>query len=220
MRIKPMTDEESSTRLEVICVESPDAIIGGWLVTLIILGFVGGALVLMWEVETDVVPWIIFSAFAAIGLFMLASAIRTTWGRFKFGNVRLWLENPLLERGGHLIATVTIPSRLREADFVMATLACKHCQRYPNDGNYVEDPVWRLPRRFPLRRDGGAIKADFDFKIPVNSPATNLPGETHHGDSGGGFRVSSGESYYAWELKVEVDVPGLDLERTYRIFVS
>lgn len=220
-----MAHNPPSMRVEVHCVERPKTIFGGWLFSLGWVGLVGGMMVMMRGRENRLPVWIILWLFAIAGAALLAATVWMTWGRVRFGNVRLWLDDPVLRRGGPLSASLVLPSRAPDANFVTATLTCLRCTMQGGHGSpmYGEQPLRSWSTRFPLRQTAGGSTAELHFTIPEDKPATDMPGETDHGSVGVvGFvpHMVRNHDYFAWVLRVEVDVPGVDLVRNYRLFVK
>ena len=88
---------------------------------------------------------------------------------------------------------------------------------------YNEKDIWAKTSDFPIRRRAASTSADLRFDIPAGQPVTDLPGEEEHGAAGvmGSKRpeIVVDHAYHAWELRIHVDMAGVDLRRRFRLRV-
>jgi hypothetical protein len=162
--------------------------------------------------------WLHARAFGfAVGLYVI-SALTLAWvamqaAQFaKHGDVVATFAAPGMP-GGKLAGVIRFPKPL-DARHARATLRCTHVywhrQRGEEEEHRNEDLVWSRVMLAPIRRAGAGCECRVEFALPMDAqPTSSL--NTSSGTQGPGIY---------WELEVTVDVPGLDLERSFIVQVG
>lgn len=78
----------------------------------------------------------------------------------------------------------------------------------------MNEVLWCGKRSFPIRRKPGGGSAAIAIDIPANLAPTSVRPETVTWSSGEPPKI-----FWSWQLQVTVDLPGVDLDRTYPIHV-
>ena len=168
--------------------------------------------------------------FALFGLFYLWVSMRESLGAARFGDLQLMIEEPAAEIGGRLTGLVPLPTALRKAQSVDATLTCRqvrfHSKTKVRSGNttvaesnelawfVVANAGWTQTLQLPVVRTGRGAVVKVSMPIPAGQPPTRMPAGT---TAAAGAR--SGEDYWKWDLQLTADIPGVDLEVTFPVHV-
>lgn len=173
-----------------------------------------------WQVN----PLLIFLDLAA--LTVLGKAGWATLGYLKFGRLSLFLGGSRPAIGGQLDATLTLPRAAFAAKRLTVELRCIEVGR-PQDGPQMDARELRKtslgglqgivrwssgPVPFPLQRRLVNPVVAIRLPIPPGLPESERPRP--------GEVASPGRVYYAWELRIEAELPGPDLSRTFEIEVA
>jgi hypothetical protein len=174
--------------------------------------------------------WVIGPLIVFLDLWTLITfgkAAMATAGYLRFGRVTLHQAGSRAALGGQLAAIVALPRGARGVRSVNAELICVEIgRRYdgPSTPDARELRKVRLgglpgllrwssgPMAFPVRPGLLAASAAIQIPIPAHLPESDLPRA--------GGPVSPGRIYHAWELRVDADVPGPDLSRTFEVTVE
>jgi len=146
--------------------------------------------------------------FHAIGLVLVALAVRVTLSRLRFGWVTLRASFPG-RLGERLEGEVNIP-RMPE-EFTGPIEGGLRCQSvyHRERGMPSYHNLWSAPVELTLARDGMGGTLKFSVDVPSDQPETLLR------ESGG-----HAQTCITWELWVSVSMNGQDLKRTFPIPIS
>jgi hypothetical protein len=211
---------------KLLSLQNPKSLIGLWLFAIVWCAIAFPLFYVFGLKERSVMGGAIGGLFALIGVAMLYSAAKGTLEYLKYGEVHLTLEGEPPAVGRSFSARLVLPPEAAGAATIRAELACvrvtwsRGTKGGPTKG---EQEAWTVSRDFPVRRStaGGYLTLRLD--IPADKPPSDLPEESapdamvEGAFPGGGVEV--GRSYYRWELRIKADVPGIDLERTFRLRV-
>jgi hypothetical protein len=152
----------------------------------------------------DLMGSLITGFLATLGVVCLAYTVRQTLSRRKFGETSVILEGGTPVAGGEAGGSILLPVQANEAAFVRAEMQCVQVIRGKDvRGRFtrVEKRIWSSEQSLGVVRAGERSQAPFRFELP------------------GAPLVARGTEYI-WELLISVDLPGLDLSRTFVIPVN
>ncbi len=215
-----------SSPRKLISVQNAKSIAGTWIFTILWCGI---SFTVFWAFAfkaRDVVGGAIGGLFALIGLVMLFASVKMTLEYIKYGRVHLTLEGEPPAAGGGFSARLDLPGDAAGATTIHAELACVQSTWSRGSKGSVsksEKDVWTRKNVFPFRRStaGGYVTLKFD--VPADQPASDLPEESPPDamlEVGHPAGIEIDHSYYRWELRVKADVPGVDLDRTFKLRVG
>lgn len=208
--------------------QGPGVIVAWWLGSFILLSL---AVPLTWAflgrmpiwVAWQFNPMIMFLDLAA--LTTLGKAAWATLAYLKFGALSLRLPTrPAI--GGELEAMLSLPRAAFGAKYLIVELRCIEIGR-PYDGPQMDARELRKvrlgsvqgllqwssgPVRLPLQRRLANPTVAIRLPIPPGLPPSDRP----QGDE----VAAPGRVYFVWELRVEAELPGPDLARTFEIEVE
>lgn len=147
-----------------------------------------------------------------------ARSVRTLLSLRRFGSALLELRGTA-ESGRPLEGRIVL-ARPEVLSAVSLRLACTRV-RFVRRGSgknrsthQERTELWQaeLPQ-VPVAAAGSAASVQFRFDIPANLPGATLP------DLRAFKHLSYDIDYYAWELQLAADVPGVDLVRSYNLRV-
>ncbi|TWO72205.1 hypothetical protein FN976_05725 [Caenimonas sedimenti] len=154
-------------------------------------------------------------------LFAFLVALRMTLSVMRFGKVHLYLESEA-RVGAPLKALVRLPASMA-GSAARVELESLRFTRKRGDESMQNEVIWSIARLFPIRARRGAAYADIRLDIPEERAATDLPETVRRfrqmDGHGPGSEIERGTTHYDWELHLRVEVPGVDLERTYHLKV-
>ena len=204
-------------RFEIASMERPATFLVG-------MGFLVmlGGLALMFSVawrRGEGWGWgVVTTVLGLLALLQFVLVLRQLASYARFGRVHLYLEQPP-EVGRELRARLQLPRGIDTAGFVAATLECHGVTWNYNRDAGQDSCVWSAERKFPLRREGADPVAEIAFQVPAERSATTMPPDVARLRSMGTLsqpaHITQGQVYYDWMLKVHVEAPGPDLDRTY-----
>jgi hypothetical protein len=212
--------------LKLMSVQNAKSVAGMWIFTILwcaIAFTVFGAAAFQ---ARNLVGGLIGGVFSLMGLVMIYASIKATLEYIKYGKVQLTLARPA-ETGGKLEARLDLPADLPANARISAELACVQVvwSRGSKGGTSTrERDDWTAKETFTVRRGATRSDAVLALAFPADRPPSTVPDEgpadamfqaTH---PGGGVELD--RSYYRWEVRVKADVPGVDLERTFRLRVA
>lgn len=126
--------------------------------------------------------------------------------------------------GGQLAARLRIQDSVPAAREIEAEIRCHRVtwstgSRKPIVSELV---VWSSTKRFPLLQSGLGTGAEINFDIPADAKPTDLPEDRGDESALLRFRREGGETrhYHRWEIVVIVQVPGVDLERSFTVIIE
>lgn len=185
----------------------------------------------------QVVPGIVSGLFAAFGLIILFFTAKATLEYVKFGQVDLTLDGePAV--GRDFGATIRLPASPALTKLT-AELACVQLiSDRDTQGKAIirEADAWTLKQEFPVRRGAAGAYAALRFDVPADRPPTTTAediglDETQMKEAFKDFDLAKfralhtiaaraqARGSYRWELRVQADVPGIDLDRTFKLHV-
>lgn len=177
---------------------------GAWFSTLLYCAFAFGLFYFALFRWRDLVPILITGFFAACGVVALLLALVRTLERMKFGDVRIALEGAPPALGGVLAGRIQLPAAAAAARHIRAELQCvEEVMGQDSKGRTTksEKRVWYREAPFPVRREGARSIAAFQIRI-ADEP------------------VIERAVAYKWQLNVRVELPGVDLSRSFPIEVA
>lgn len=139
--------------------------------------------------------------FPIVGIGLLVAAVRSTMQWHRFGTSALVLNRLPVSLGRDLDGVLELPSDVRNAEEVLATLRCLRTTR--SGKNTTTTVVWSDERRHPRASMGigpsGPTLA-VRFRVPTDEPETSV-----------------GNDYPSinWELSVSAAVEGVDFSASY-----
>lgn len=211
---------------KLLSVQNPKSIVGAWIFTFLWCGI---SFTVFWAFAfqaRDIVGGSIGGLFSLLGLVMLYGSVKMTLEYGKYGQVQLALEGDPPATGRSFSARLDLPGDAGTAATIHAELACVQATwtRGSKGGlSLSERDAWTRKNVFPVRRGAASGHATLKFDVPVDQPASDLPGEERPDivlQAGHPAGIEAGRSYYRWELRVKADVPGIDLERTFKLRVA
>ena len=163
---------------------------------------------LVWKLTTDVAfraspwAWLVYG-FVGVGVLILASAIRRTLERIRFGAMVLDLDPSPGTLGGHAGGSLRVPLRIRESGRFRVSLSCVHSAIRGRGKNRSrsESVLWSQERVPTVERASRASLLRFTFPVPDHLPASSPTSDDHH----------------YWAIRVTGRVPGLDLDQSFQI---
>ena len=209
--------------------QGPGVIVAWWVGALIVLtlaaplswGLFGRMPIwLAWQVN----PVIIFLDLFA--LIVVGKAAWATLSYLKFGGLSLYLAGDRPAVGGQLEATLSLPRAAFAARQLTVELRCVEMGR-PDEGARMDTRQVRKARlgglhgilrwssgpvQFPLQRRSANPTVTIRLPIPPGLPESEKPRQ--------GETFPPGRIYHAWELRVEAELPGPDLARSFEIDVT
>jgi len=211
----------------LLSTQNPKSIVGMWLFTALWCGI---SFTVFWAFAFKAREFMgiaIGGLFSLIGLGMLYATAKMTLEYFKYGRVHLMLEGEPPAAGRGFSARLDLPgSAAAEVATIHAELACVQAtwSRGSKGGaSKSESDAWTGKKVFPLRRGATGGYATLRFDVPADQPASNLPDEGPPDsmlEAGHPAGIEMGRSYYRWELRVKADVPGIDLDRSFKLRVA
>jgi len=180
--------------------EQSAGLFGQWIVTLLFAGFSFALFFVFAIKDRSVFGGLISGFFAVLGLVGLVGMVWRTLEQWKFGAVKIALEGAPPALGGEVQALIRLPGAAHHARTLSAEISCVDVT-FDTDskGRQVrrEKRIWYHEKSFLLRAGRAEIR------LPVaDAPA-----------------IERGTAY-RWQLKVKVDLPGIDLSRTFPLEVS
>jgi NADH:ubiquinone oxidoreductase subunit 6 (subunit J) len=142
----------------------------------------------------EIFPILISGFFALWGVVGLLMHLRAGLDYWKFGEIRLVVDKPYPFIGGRLSAAIMLPSRLKG----LRTLEVELISKGVGGTHKAEEPLWAARQKVPVRSVRLKPVARVEFEIPEDLEP-------------------SGENSSKWELRIQADVPGLDLDRTIAV---
>ncbi len=143
----------------------------------------------------------VFLVFPALGLWLVAKAVRRTIQWVRFGRAELRLRAMPARVGGSLDGALILPRGGERAAEVRLELRCVRSQR--DGGRTADDVVWharKAVRPQPAATDAAALLVPVQFAIPADCPPADFPGRDTR-----------------WELRVAADLPGVDLDLAFDV---
>lgn len=158
-----------------------------------------------WEemaAEASEEPAILFVLlFPIIGIGVIVAAVRSTLQWRRFGTSALVLSRIPISLGRDLDGVLELPSDVRNAEEVVATLRCLRTTR--SGKNTTTTVIWSDERRHPRASMGigpsGPTLA-VRFRVPADEPESTVGG---------------GTPSISWELSVSAAVEGVDFSASY-----
>jgi len=205
--------------------QNPKSILGVWLFAVFWCGI---SFTVFWAFAfqaRDVFGGAIGGLFSLIGLVMLYGAVSMTLEYLKYGRVEIALDGEPAT-GRSFGATLRLPADAAAAGKVSAELACVRVtwSRGSKGGlSKGEQDAWTGKRDFPVFRGGVGGYAKMQIEVPAGQPASDVPGEPPPDamvEIGTPAGVEVDRAYHRWELRVKADVPGIDLDRSFRLRVA
>lgn len=142
--------------------------------------------------------------FDAIGLLLLAWAVRATISARRFGELVLRLDPHPGSIGGDVGGMIDLPLPYDDTRAVSMTLSCIHVytRRSGKDSETRRDPVWSDTRWFLGEPTvDGKSRVHFRFAVPAGLPVSTPP---------------SGD-YHEWKVDLGCALPGVDLSRSFAV---
>ena len=208
--------------------QGPGVIVAWWLGSFILLIL---AVPLTWALLGRMPWWLSWQVnpmITFLDLFALVVVGKAAWatlGYLKFGQLALRLADGRPAIGGQLNATLTLPRAAFAAKRLTVEFRCVEIGR-PDDGSRMDarklqkvrlgglDGIVRWSSgavQFPLQRRTVNATAEIRLPVPTGLPESDLPK---------GEAFAPGRVYFAWELRIEAELPGPDLARTFEIEVA
>jgi hypothetical protein len=181
--------------------EQSEGLFGQWFGTLLFAGF-SFVLFYVFAIQPPrSLPGALISGFfAVLGLASLVHLGWRTLERWKFGDMRITLEGTAPMLGGEVQAVVRLPSAAARALKLTAEVECTEVT-YGTDSKgrsaRKEVRLWYHEAQFPVRVGRAQIRL----------PVADAP-------------VIARGTAYDWALKVRVELPGVDLSRTFPLEVA
>ncbi|HET9405584.1 MAG TPA: hypothetical protein VFO57_13485, partial [Burkholderiales bacterium] len=210
----------------LLSVQNPKSLAGMWIFTVLWCGI---SFTVFWAfaiASRQTGGAIVGGLFSLLGLVMLFGSVKATLEYLKFGRVHLALEGEQPAAGRSFSARLDLPGEAGAAATIHAELVCVQTtwSRGSKGGpSKSERDAWTRKNVFPVRRGPVSGYAMLKFDVPADQPASDLPGEGPPDamlEVGHPAGIEIGRSYYRWELRVKADVPGIDLERTFKLRVA
>lgn len=206
---------EPKDDLNVESVEDGQGVVGTWTSCLLYCAFSFGFFYYALTQWREPAAILISGFFAAWGVVYIVVAIRHTIGRATFGDVKLLLERPQPSIGGRITGSLTVPQSAMRASTLVAELSCeKETFGGGDKGDTMTETIWCGKHAFPLRRKPGGGSAAIAIDIPANLEPTTARPEWVTWSSGQPPKI-----FWSWMLRVTVDLPGVDLDRSYPVTV-
>ena len=211
---------------KLLSTQNPKSLAGSWLFTILWCGISFPIFYVFAFKERSLFGGAIGGLFTLLGVAMLYASIKLTLEYLKYGAVHLQLEGAAPATGQSFGAKINLPTNAAAAGRISAELACvrvtwtRGSKGAPSKG---EKDAWTRQQVFAVRRSALGDYAAFRIDVPGDKPPSDLPGElapdavVEIGSPGG---IEVGRDYYRWELRVKVDVPGIDFERTFYLRVG
>jgi hypothetical protein len=163
--------------------------------------------------------WPILVIFTALAVVMFYRTMHVSMGLLRFGYIPLlvYVNNPDSPR--IIKARMRISRHQDLIRQISGRLVCQKLEWKKQQSGKGRDKIelsvsehWQAEKRnFPVNRSG---MVEFLFEIPPELPGTS--GSTDMEYTEGAF----GKVFYAWELQVNADMPGVDLVRDYEVPVA
>ena len=189
-----------------------------WLIVVIWLAVCAGASVATYRKGAENVPlWvlIVLGAMSLFALLVLWGLVNQTIGMARFGAIALDVLTPGTI-GGRYAAAMKLPGSARSASVLGAELACLHVHwQKTNDGessHRIEKELHRERREFPIQWAGDYGQVHLQFSIPSGLP--------HSDDGEPDDEEDPAKGFHFWQIKIDANVPGVDLARTYPVQVG
>lgn len=162
---------------------------------------------------------------ALCGVIMLWTVGSMTLDYLKFGVVAFTPRRETVRPGDQVAGLVEFLDNPPTSSEIEVELLCQHVtwSRGVRGSTVVsEETAWSARRNFPLRQTGSGASAAITFDIPSDARPTDLPGERPSKSGWIRIKLEQGKPlhYHRWEIRVIARVPGLDLERSFKVVVE
>lgn len=162
-------------------------------------------------------------------------AVRDTLDYRHFGKVELVPHYTVARPGGKLGVTLQFARQPSVISELEATLRCEARRYYHNPFKGIRltgpiEAVWTQSRRLVLARRSGSATCDAEFDLPADAKPSDLPGERYNDKQpsvdndeyppSDSIEIDTYRTFHTWRLTFTADVPGVDLERTFRVCVA
>jgi len=188
-----------------------------WFMVLVWVAVCAAASGVLYRRGTETVPlWvlIVLGVMSLFGVLLLWGLAHRTISMAKFGAIALDILAPAAI-GGRFVAALKVPPAARAASVLGAELACLHVRwQRTNDresSNRIEKELHRERREFRIEWAGDHGQVHLQFAIPPGLP---------HSDGDEQDEEDPAQGFHFWRLKIDANVPGVDLARTYPVQVA
>lgn len=148
-------------------------------------------------------PVLLILLFPAVGIWLLAMAVRLTLQWRRFGALALTLSPYPGVIGGAVRGTVELPERFRSAQVFRVTMTCirRHTTGSGRSRSTSDTALWQDETRAQANASGRGTQLAFDFAVPGNMPASSEPSS----------------DYVFWAVDISADLPGVDLDTRFEV---
>lgn len=138
--------------------------------------------------------------FPLAGLYLIGMAIHKTLDWRRFGQMEVRLEPYPGAIGGDVAGTIHLATPLPAGTPIKVSLDCVH--HYSHGKNSSQNIVWQHNGLFEPLQSSRSITVQFLFEVPSDLPQSSTAS------------TSTGSSnYHVWTLRVNAELPGVDLVR-------
>jgi len=139
--------------------------------------------------------------FPLIGIYLLYQAIRRTLEWKRFGVIEFVMDPFPGSIGGHVGGSLDLSGSSRASEY-RVELECVYNYESGSDNSSNERIRWAQAGSAKVETSAGGTRLLFRFDIPDDLPESDIERSKDH---------------YYWRLKVDAELPGINLERQYDI---
>ncbi len=168
-----------------------------------VIGIPVGWIALFGDDELGLFLAFLLPVFTLVGFLLLAMAIRETlrWRRFR--GLRLRLDPHPGSLGGHVGGSLELPLHRVDDLEVRVLLVCirDRLQKTSDGSSRKESIEWAEEILPEVERSGRGLRLRFTFQVPGDLPPT----------------AEKSDDYHKWIVRIQGDLPGADLDRTFEM---